>query len=108
MSAAIERAEAQHQAPAESLLRIADNAFYRMGDTRDESFILQKLVHYYHRGEDWQALVELSSPGQSNERDQVEFLRLKYDLGMLKAPGDYERLVFESKEGSVALTGDIV
>jgi hypothetical protein len=97
MSTAIDRAEAHHQAPGESLLRIADNAYYRMGDTRDEISILQKLVHYYHRGEDWQALVELSSPGQSNERDQFEFLRLKYDLGLLNAPGDYESLIFESK-----------
>jgi len=98
MTAAIDRAEADHKAPEEGWLRIADNACYRMGDTRGEISILQKLVHYYHRGEDWHALIALSSRGQSDESVQFEYLRLKYDLGMLDDPDDYESLVFESME----------
>jgi predicted Zn-dependent protease len=98
MTSAIDRAEAEHKAPEEGWLRIADNAYYRMGDTRGEISILQKLVHYYHRGEDWRALIALSSRGQSDERVQFEYLRLKYDLGMLDDPDEYESLVFESME----------
>jgi tetratricopeptide (TPR) repeat protein len=72
-----------------------------MGDTQDETLMLQKLVQYYQRPEDWRSLLTLSAGHSTDDHLEFGYLRLRYDLGLLNEPDRYEALIFESLQAGM-------
>src|SRR5882672_10430266 len=74
----------------ESLLRFLHSVYNEMNDTANRRNILEELVLFYGKPQDWHDLFQLArnEKGLSDEQ-QLDIVRLRLAVGDLKAAGDF-------------------
>jgi tetratricopeptide (TPR) repeat protein len=87
--AATERKGAQ---PQEASLQILLNSYYRLNDRQQIAQTWEMLLRHYPKPEYWRNVLQLKSAQRHSKRVDFYYLALKFDVGMLDDPMDYETL----------------
>jgi len=87
--AAIERKGGQ---PQEASLQILLNSYYQLKDRKQIAQTWEMLLRHHPKPEYWRNVLELRSAQPHSERVDFYYLALKFDVGMLDDPMDYETL----------------
>ncbi len=93
LTAEIQAAERNGQAPAEDRINLLMNAAVRQKDVNGETFALERLVTYYPKKEYWVTLLSRlqSKPGFS-DRLSLDTYRLSLATGSMSSAADYSEL----------------
>lgn len=78
--------------PQEASLQILLNSYYRLNDRKEIAQTWEMLLRHYPKAEYWRNVLELKSAQPHSERVDYYYLALKFDVGMLDDPADYETL----------------
>jgi tetratricopeptide (TPR) repeat protein len=78
--------------PQEASLQILLNSYYRLNDRQQIAQTWEMLLRHYPKPEYWRNVLELKSAQPHSERVDFYYLALKFDVGMLDDPADYETL----------------
>jgi tetratricopeptide (TPR) repeat protein len=87
--AATERKGAQ---PQEASLQILLDSYYKLNDRNQIAQTWEMLLRHYPKPEYWRNVLQLKSAQPHSERVDFYYLALKFDVGMLDKPADYETL----------------
>ena len=87
--AATERKGAQ---PQEATLQILLNSYYRLNDRQQIAQTWEMLLRHYPKPEYWRNVLQLKSAQRHSKRVDFYYLALRFDVGMLDDPADYETL----------------
>ena len=87
--AATERKGAQ---PQEATLQLLLNSYYGLKDRQQIAQTWQMLLRHYPKPEYWRNVLQLKSTQPHSKRVDFYYLALKFDVGMLDKPADYETL----------------
>jgi hypothetical protein len=87
--AATERKGAQ---PQEATLQILLNSYYQLNDRQQMAQTWEMLLRHYPKPEYWRNVLQLKSAQRHSKRVDFYYLALKFDVGMLDDPMDYETL----------------
>ena len=87
--AATERKGAQ---PQEATLQILLNSYYQLNDRQQIAQTWEMLLRHYPKPEYWRNVLQLKSAQPHSKRVDFYYLALKFDVGMLDDPVDYETL----------------
>jgi Tfp pilus assembly protein PilF len=78
--------------PQEASLQILLNSYYRLNDRKQIAQTWEMLLRHHPKPEYWRNVLELRSAQPHSERVDFYYLALKFDVGMLDDPADYETL----------------
>jgi tetratricopeptide (TPR) repeat protein len=78
--------------PQEASLQILLNSYYQLNDRKEIAQAWEMLLRHYPKPEYWRNVLELRSAQPHSERVDYYYLALKFDVGMLDRPADYETL----------------
>ena len=78
--------------PQEASLQILLDSYYRLNDREEIAQTWEMLLRHYPKPEYWRNVLELQSARPHSERVDFYYLALKFDVGMLDQPADYETL----------------
>jgi tetratricopeptide (TPR) repeat protein len=78
--------------PREESLQILLNSYYKLNDRKEIAQTWEMLLRHYPKPEYWRNVLELKSAQPHSERVDYYYLALKFDVGMLDDPADYETL----------------
>lgn len=78
--------------PQEASLQILLNSYFRLNDRKEIAQTWEMLLRHYPKPEYWRNVLELRSAQPHSERVDFYYLALKFDVGMLDEPADYETL----------------
>jgi tetratricopeptide (TPR) repeat protein len=78
--------------PQEASLQILLNSYYRLKDRQQIAQTWEMLLRHYPKPEYWRNVLELKSAQPHSARVDFYYLALKFDVGMLDDPADYETL----------------
>jgi tetratricopeptide (TPR) repeat protein len=78
--------------PQEAWLQILLDSYYRLNDRKEIAQTWERLLRHYPKPEYWQNVLKLRSAQPHSERVGLYYLALKFDVGMLDDPADYEVL----------------
>jgi tetratricopeptide (TPR) repeat protein len=87
--AATERRGAQ---PQEASLQILLNSYYQLSDRKQIAQTWEMLLRHYPKPEYWRNVLKIKSAQPHSKRVDFYYLALKFDVGMLDDPADYETL----------------
>jgi tetratricopeptide (TPR) repeat protein len=78
--------------PQEASLQILLDSYYRLNDRKQIAQTWEMLLRHHPKPEYWRNVLELRSAQPHSERVDFYYLALKFDVGMLDDPADYETL----------------
>ena len=78
--------------PQEASLQILLDSYYRLNDRKQIAQTWEMLLRHHPKPEYWRNVLELRSAQPHSERVDFYYLALKFDVGMLDDPEDYETL----------------
>jgi tetratricopeptide (TPR) repeat protein len=78
--------------PQEASLQILLDSYYKLKDRKEIAQTWERLLRHYPKPEYWRNVLELKSAQPHSERVDYYYLALKFDVGMLDDPEDYETL----------------
>jgi tetratricopeptide (TPR) repeat protein len=78
--------------PQEASLQILLNSYYQLNDRQQIAQSWEMLLRHYPKPEYWRNVLEIKSAQPHSERVDFYYLALKFDVGMLDKPADYETL----------------
>jgi tetratricopeptide (TPR) repeat protein len=78
--------------PQEASLQILLNSYYQLNDRKQIAQTWEMLLRHYPKPEYWRNVLEIKSAQPHSERVDFYYLALKFDVGMLDKPADYETL----------------
>jgi tetratricopeptide (TPR) repeat protein len=78
--------------PQEASLQTLLNSYYRLNDRKQIAQTWEMLLRHYPKPEYWRNVLEIKSAQPHSERVDYYYLALKFDVGMLDKPMDYETL----------------
>lgn len=84
--------ERKGRQPQEASLQILLNSYYRLKDRQQIAQTWEMLLRHYPKPEYWRNVLKLKSAQPHSERVDFYYLALKFDVGMLDDPADYETL----------------
>lgn len=87
--AAAERKGAQ---PQEASLQILLDSYYKLSDQKQIAQTWETLLRHYPKPQYWRNVLQLQSAQPHSKRVDFYYLALKFDVGMLDKPADYETL----------------
>lgn len=87
--AAIKRKGGQ---PQEASLQILLNSYFQLKDKQQVAQTWEMLLRHYPKPEYWRKVLELKSEQPHSRQVDYYYLALKFDVGMLDDPADYEDL----------------
>ena len=73
-------------------LQILLNSYYRLNDRQQMAQTWEMLLRHYPKPEYWRNVLQLRSAQPHSKRVDFYYLALKFDVGMLDDPMDYETL----------------
>jgi tetratricopeptide (TPR) repeat protein len=78
--------------PPEASLQMLLNSYYKLDDRKEMAQTWEMLLRHYPKPEYWRNVLQLRSAQPHSERVDFYYLALKFDVGMLDKPADYETL----------------
>lgn len=78
--------------PQEASLQILLNSYYQLKDRQEIAQTWEMLLRHYPKPEYWRNVLALRSAQPHSKRVDYYYLALKFDVGMLDKPADYETL----------------
>jgi tetratricopeptide (TPR) repeat protein len=78
--------------PREASLQILLDSYYKLSDRKQIAQTWEMLLRHYPKPEYWRNVLQLKSAQPHSKRVDFYYLALKFDVGMLDAPADYEAL----------------
>lgn len=78
--------------PPEASLQILLDSYHRLNDRKQIAQTWDMLLRHYPKPEYWRNVLALKSAQPHSERVDFYYLALKFDVGMLDKPADYETL----------------
>ncbi len=78
--------------PQEATLQLLLNSYYQLKDRQQIAHTWDMLLRHYPKPEYWRNVLELKAAQPHSERVDYYYLALKFDVGMLDKPADYEAL----------------
>jgi tetratricopeptide (TPR) repeat protein len=78
--------------PQEASLQILLNSYYQLNDRPQIAQTWETLLRHYPKPEYWRNVLQLKSAQRHSKRVDYYYLALKFDVGMLDNPADYETL----------------
>jgi tetratricopeptide (TPR) repeat protein len=78
--------------PQEALLQILLDSYYRLNERQKIAETWETLLRHYPKPEYWRSVLELKAAQPHSARVDYYYLALKFDVGMLDRPADYETL----------------
>src|SRR5688572_19939364 len=78
--------------PQEASLQILLNSYYRLNDRKQIAQTWEMLLRHHPKPQYWRNVLEIRSAQPHSERVDFYYLALKFDVGMLDDPADYETL----------------
>jgi tetratricopeptide (TPR) repeat protein len=78
--------------PPEASLQILLNSYYQLKDRQQIAQTWEMLLRHYPKPEYWRNVLQLEAAQPHSERVDYYYLALKFDVGMLDKPAEYEAL----------------
>jgi tetratricopeptide (TPR) repeat protein len=78
--------------PEEASLQILLQSYYQLKDRQQVAQTWETLLRHYPKPEYWRSVLDLKSAQRHSKRVDYYYLALKFDVGMLDDPEDYETL----------------
>ena len=78
--------------PPEASLQLLLNSYYQLKDRQQIAQTWERLLRHHPKPEYWRNVLEIRSAQPHSERVDFYYLALKFDVGMLDDPADYEAL----------------
>jgi tetratricopeptide (TPR) repeat protein len=78
--------------PPEASLHLLLNSYYQLKDRQQIAQTWETLLRHHPKPEYWRNVLELRSAQRHSKRVDYYYLALKFDVGMLDKPADYEDL----------------
>jgi len=78
--------------PQEASLQILLDSYYQLNDRPQIAQTWETLLRHYPKPEYWRNVLQLKSAQRHSKRVDYYYLALKFDVGMLDNPADYETL----------------
>jgi len=78
--------------PQEASLHLLLNSYYQLKDRQQIAQTWEMLLRHYPKPEYWRNVLKLKSAQPHSARVDYYYLALKFDVGMLEDPADYETL----------------
>jgi tetratricopeptide (TPR) repeat protein len=78
--------------PQEASLKILLDSYYQLKDRQQIAQTWETLLRHYPKPEYWRNVLQLKSAQRHSKQVDFYYLALKFDVGMLEAPADYETL----------------
>ena len=78
--------------PQEESLRILLDSYYQLNDRQQMTQAWETLLRHYPKPEYWQKVLQLKTAQRHSKQVDYYYLALKFDVGMLNQPADYETL----------------
>lgn len=78
--------------PQEASLQILLNSYYQLSDRQQIAQTWEMLLRHYPKPEYWRNVLKIKSAQPHSKRVDFYYLALKFDVGMLDDPEDYETL----------------
>jgi tetratricopeptide (TPR) repeat protein len=78
--------------PQEASLQILLDSYYKLNDRKQIAQTWEMLLRHHPKPEYWRNVLEIRSAQPHSERVDFYYLALKFDVGMLDDPEDYETL----------------
>ena len=85
-------AERKGGRPQEASLQILLDSYHRLNDRQQIAQTWEMLLRHYPKPEYWRNVLKLKSAQPHSEQVDFYYLALKFDVGMLDKPADYEDL----------------
>jgi tetratricopeptide (TPR) repeat protein len=85
-------AERKGSQPQEASLQILLNSYYKLSDQKQVARTWEMLLRHYPKPEYWRNVLQLQSAQPHSKRVDFYYLALKFDVGMLDDPADFEAL----------------
>jgi hypothetical protein len=85
-------AERKGSHPPEASLQLLLNSYYKLNDRPQIAQTWQTLLRHYPKPEYWRNVLALQSAQPHSKQVDYYYLALKFDVGMLDDPADYEAL----------------
>jgi tetratricopeptide (TPR) repeat protein len=82
--------------PQEASLQLLLNSYYQLKDRQQIAQTWELLLRHYPKPEYWRNVLNLKSAQPHSERVDFYYLALKFDVGLLNDPADYETLALGS------------
>jgi hypothetical protein len=90
--------------PQEDWLQILLSSYHKLGDEQRIARTWETLLRYYPRPDYWRRVLMMKTDAEQPEALALAYRQLKFDLGLLSRPDDYEELAMGSIEaGAPAL-----
>lgn len=84
--------ERRSRKPQEEWLQILLNSYYKLNDSKQIEQTWEQLLRYHAKPAYWENLLALKSAEPHPREVELYFRALKFDLGILRDPADYEAL----------------
>ena len=78
--------------PQEASLQLLLNSYYELKDRQQIAQTWETLLRHYPKPEYWRNVLQLQTAQRHSKRVDYYYLALKFDVGMLDDPADYEAL----------------
>ena len=78
--------------PQEASLRILLDSYYQLNDRQQIAQTWEMLLRHYPKPEYWRNVLDIKAHQPHSKRVDFYYLALKFDVGMLDDPADYETL----------------
>jgi tetratricopeptide (TPR) repeat protein len=78
--------------PQEASLQLLLNSYYQLKDQQQIARTWETLLRHYPKPEYWRNVLQLKTAQRHSKRVDYYYLALKFDVGMLDKPADYETL----------------
>ena len=78
--------------PQEASLQLLLNSYYQLKDRQQIAQTWQTLLRHYPKPEYWRNVLNLKTAQRHSKQVDYYYLALKFDVGMLDKPADYETL----------------
>ena len=78
--------------PPEASLQLLLNSYYQLKDRQQIAQAWEMLLRHYPKPEYWRNVLQLKTAQRHSKQVDYYYLALKFDVGMLDSPADYETL----------------
>jgi len=78
--------------PPEASLQLLLNSYYQLKDRQQIAQTWEMLLRHYPKPEYWRNVLQLKTAQRHSKQVDYYYLALKFDVGMLDSPADYETL----------------
>ena len=78
--------------PQEATLQLLLNSYYQLKDRQQIAQTWETLLRHYPKPEYWRNVLQLKTAQRHSKQVDYYYLALKFDVGMLEDPADYETL----------------